>query len=66
MKATGVIRSFMKTSRILRKKFIIKPKINSFNVTCLCDLVPRCGVAKVMKLIGSKPAILPPELCWIL
>lgn len=27
--------------------------------TCLCPLEPRCGVAEVMKLIGSSPAIFP-------
>lgn len=27
--------------------------------TCFLPLTPRCGVAKVIKLIGSNPAIIP-------
>lgn len=28
-------------------------------ITCLCPLQPRCGVAEVMKFMGSSPAIVP-------
>lgn len=52
----------MERSQYVQQRYRFK----ILNVTCLCDLVPRCGVAKVMKLIGSKPAILPRSISWLL